>query len=65
MIWFSTTFSPLCIQRKGVAWGTRLTFCVLDEFPCFENGQDRGRKDRERSVVADQKESLEPKEQQE
>ena len=33
--------------------------------PCFENGQDRGRKIIEESVVADQKESLEPREQQE
>lgn len=45
--------------------GHKIDFVFWMNSPCFENGQDRGRKIIEESVVADQKESLEPREQQE
>lgn len=50
---------------QGSGMGHKIDFVLWMNSPCFENGQDRGRKIIEESVVADQKESLEPREQQE
>lgn len=56
-------FLHCAFQGSGVGRKTDSVFWMNS--PCFENGQDRGRKITEESVVADQKESLEPREPQE
>ena len=56
-------FLHCAFQGSGVGHKTDFVFWMNS--PCFENGQDRGRKITEEPVVADQEESLQPRKQQE